>query len=95
MKNNEVILELPQRLATIKQDKNPNYYYDLFGGKFIFCGIYLSTNGLKENGKPKKAPVFPYQYDKIEKSLIKNWTTKDKLLAPHTSGPRDVPRVGL
>ena len=41
------------------------------------------SNGLKENGKPKKAPVFPYQYDKIEKSLIKNWTTKDKLYKPN------------
>ena len=73
---NEVILEPP---TSIKQDKNLNYYCDLFGDKFIYCGIHLSTNGLKENGKPKKAPVFPYQYDKIEKSLIKNWTSKDKL----------------
>jgi len=79
MEKNKVILEPP----TIKQDKNPNYYYDLFGDKFIYCGIHLSTNGLKENGKPKKAPVFPYQYDKIEKSLIKNWTTKDKLYKPN------------
>ena len=31
----------------------------------------------------KKAPVFPYQYDKIEKSLIKNWNTKDKLYKPN------------
>ena len=31
MKKNKVILEPP----TIKQDKNPNYYYDLFGDKFI------------------------------------------------------------
>ena len=68
MEKNKVILEPP----TIKQDKNPNYYYDLFGDKFIYCGIHLSTNGLKENGKPKKAPIFPYQYDKIEKLLIKN-----------------------
>ena len=30
MKKNKVILEPP----TIKQDKNPNYYYDLFGDKF-------------------------------------------------------------
>ena len=57
-----LILEPP----TIKQDKNPNYYYDLFKDKFIYCGIFLSTNELKENEKPKKAPVFPYQYDKIE-----------------------------
>ena len=34
---------------------------------------------IKKNRKPKKAPVFPYQYDKIEKSLIKNWTSKDKV----------------
>jgi hypothetical protein len=45
--------------------------------------MYLSTNGLKENEKPKKAPIFPYQYDKIEKSLIKNWTNKDKLYKPY------------
>ena len=46
---NEVILEPP----TIEQDNNPNYYYDLFGDKLIYCGIHLSTNGLKENGNPK------------------------------------------
>jgi hypothetical protein len=44
---------------------------------------FFSTNGLKENGKPKKAPVIPYQYVKIEKSLIKNWTSKDKLYKPN------------
>ena len=48
MGKNKVILE-PR---TIKQDKNPYYYYDLFKDKFIYCGIFLSTNGLKENGKP-------------------------------------------
>jgi hypothetical protein len=58
MKNNEVILEPLKRLATIKQDKNPNYYYDLCGDRFIYCGIHLSTNGLKENGKPKKNTSF-------------------------------------
>ena len=31
----------------------------------------------------KNAAVFPYQYDKIEKSLIKNWTTEDKLYKPN------------
>ena len=79
MEKNEVIIEPP----TIKQDNNPNYYFDLFGDKFIYCGIHLSKNGLKENGKPKKAPVFPYQYDKIEKSLIINWTSKNKLYKPN------------
>ena len=49
MEKNKVILEPP----TIKQDKNPNYYYDLFGDKIMYCGIFLSKNGLKENGKPK------------------------------------------
>ena len=34
---NKVILEPP----TIKQDKNPNYYYDLFGDKFIYCGFFF------------------------------------------------------
>ena len=62
---------------------NPNHFYDLFKDKFIYCGIHLSTDGLKENGKPKKKPVFPYQYDKIEKSLIKNWTCKEKLYKPN------------
>jgi hypothetical protein len=50
----KLILEPP----TIKQDKNPNYYYDLFGDKFIYCGIFLSTDGLKENGNLKKHPFF-------------------------------------
>jgi hypothetical protein len=62
--NNEVILEPP---TSIKQDKNPYNYYDLFDDKFIYCGIHLSTNGLKEMENLKKAPVFPYQYDKIVK----------------------------
>ena len=37
---------------------NSNYYYYLFGDKFIYCGIHLSTNGLKENGKSKKSTSF-------------------------------------
>jgi hypothetical protein len=31
----------------------------------------------------KKEPDFPYQYDKIEKILIKNWTSKDKWYKPN------------
>jgi mitochondrial fission protein ELM1 len=38
---------------------------------------------LKKMENLKKAPVFPYQYDKIEKSLFKNWTSKDKLYKPN------------
>jgi hypothetical protein len=34
----------------------------------------------KKIEKPNKSPVFPYQYDNIDKSLIKNWTSKDKIL---------------
>ena len=56
LKKNNVILEPP----TIKQNKNPNYYYDFFKDKFIYCGIFLSTNGLKENEKPKKSTSFSF-----------------------------------
>jgi hypothetical protein len=37
----------------------------------------------KKMEKPNKSPVFPYQYDNIDKSLIKNWTSKDKLYTPN------------
>ena len=67
MEKNKVILEPP----TIKQDKNPNYYYNLFGDKFIYCGIHLSTNGLKENGKPKKAPVLNINMIKLKNHLLR------------------------
>ena len=62
---------------------NSNYYYELFKDKFVYCGIHLETKGLKEDGKPRKNATFPYQYDKIEKSLIKNWTSRNKLYEPN------------
>ena len=67
MTKNEVILEPP----TIKQDKNPNYNYDLFGDNFIYCGIHLSTNGLKENGKPKKHQFFLINMIKLKNHLLR------------------------
>ena len=62
---------------------NSNYYYELFKDKFVYCGIHLETKGLKEDGRPRKNATFPYQYDKIEKSLIKNWTSKNQIYKPN------------
>ena len=61
-----------------KDESYANYFYTLFGDKFIYCGIHLSTEGLKPCGKPKKKPFFPFGYDKIDKPLIKPFKSKDK-----------------
>lgn len=38
---------------------NPsNYFYNLFQDKFMYCGIDLSTEGYKPDGKPKKNHSF-------------------------------------
>jgi hypothetical protein len=76
----------------IKEIKKPDeikkysssYFYELFGDKFIYCGIHLKTNGIKQNGKPKKTPTMPKNYDKIIHSTFKNWMTYEtKLYTPN------------
>lgn len=59
--------------------KLPHYFYNLFQDKFMYCGIDLSTEGYKPDGKPKKKPFFPKGYDKINKPLIKTFKSYDKL----------------
>ena len=58
-------------------------FYKLFGDKFIYCGIHLSTEGFKADGKPRKKPSLPFEYDKINKPLIKNFKVKGKDIKPN------------
>ena len=82
VKKNKMISTKPTEITKpIKY--NSNYYYELFKDIFIYCGIHLETKGLKEDGRPRKNASFPYQYDRIEKSLIKNWTSRNTLYKPN------------
>ena len=80
MTNNEVILEPPSTIEKIRTliITMICLVITLFIAVFIFLLM-----DLKKMENLKKAPVFPYQYDKIEKSLIKNWTSRDKLYKPN------------
>jgi len=40
-------------------------FKELFGNKFIYCGIHLKTEGFKADGKPRKKATFPVGYDKV------------------------------
>ena len=61
-----------------------SYFYELFGKIFIYCGIHLKTNGIKQNGKPKKTPTMPKNYDKIIHSIFKNWMNyQTQLFSPN------------
>ena len=55
----------------------------MFKDKFVYCGIHLSTEGLKADGKPKKKPSLPYKYDQINKPLVKNFKSGGKDIIPN------------
>jgi hypothetical protein len=58
-------------------------FKELFGDKFIYCGIHLKTEGFKADGKPKKKVTFPVGYDKVEKPTIENFKSKGKDIIPN------------
>ena len=78
--------KLYQEIKEVEEIKkySSKYFYELFGEKFIYCGIHLKTNGIKQNGKPKKTPTMPKNYDKIKNSTFRNWMTYEtKLYSPN------------
>ena len=58
-------------------------FKELFGDKFIYCGIHLKTEGFKADGKPRKKATFPVGYDKVEKPTIKNFKSNGKDIIPN------------
>ena len=58
-------------------------FKELFGDKFIYCGIHLKTEGFKADGKPKKKATFPVGYDKVETPTIENFKSKGKDIIPN------------
>ena len=51
----------------------------VLGDKFVYCGIHLSTKGLKADGKPRKKPICPVDYDKIECSKFETFELENKI----------------
>ena len=58
-------------------------FKELFGDKFIYCGIHLKTEGFKADGKPRKKATFPVGYDKVEKPTIENFKSGGKDIIPN------------
>ena len=50
----------------------------VLGDKFVYCGILLSTKGLKADEKPRKKPICPIDYDKIECSKFETFELENK-----------------
>ena len=48
------------------------------GDKFVYSGIHLSTKGLKPDGKSRKKPICPIDYDKIESSSFETFELENK-----------------
>ena len=48
------------------------------GDKFVYCGIHLSSKGLKTDGKPRKKTIYPVDYDKIECSKFETFELENK-----------------
>ena len=51
----------------------------VLGDKFVYCGILLSTKGFKADGKPRKKPICPIDYDKIESSSFETFELENKI----------------
>ena len=41
------------------------------GDKFVYCGIHLSTKGLKTDGNPQKIPICPVDMIKLSVPNLK------------------------
>ena len=84
----KVIDEQPKKKKTIiikkKKEVKPvikaeaEDFEQLFGEKFIHCGIHLKTEGYKADGKSRKKATFPVGYDKVEKPTIENFKSGGK-----------------
>ena len=82
-KKKKTIIIKKKKVAKPVMKAEAEDFKQLFGDKFIYCGIHLKTEGFKADGKPRKKATFPVGYDKVEKPTIEIFKSKGKDIIPN------------
>ena len=77
-KKKKTIIIKKKKVAKPVMKAEAEDFKELFGDKFIYCGIHLKTEGFKADGKPRKKATFPVVYDKVDKPTIEIFKSKGK-----------------
>jgi len=81
-KKKTIIIKKKKEVKTVIKAEAEDFE-QLFGDKFIYCGIHLKTEGFKADGKPRKKVTFPVGFDKVDKPTIKNFKSEGKEIIPN------------